>query len=107
MTEIIDIPQLDLNASLNADHTVFKPSDQCFEWAVQQHIIAYNNIETWSVIFVAGAILLIYGFEFCMEHERFRKHAPVFIYLAKLCLYFFAFIYIMVFKLGLIRYISG
>ncbi len=82
----------------------YVPDLQCSQWAIEQHITAYHNLETQAVLFVAGALLFLVAYEVCKEYPKLNKYADTMIYYSKLLLYIFFFIYIMVIKLQLLDY---
>ena len=85
----------------------FTPSQSCVDWCILQHVTNYNNIELTTVLFVAGALFLLYGAEYCNEKEKLKKYSPRMIYLAKLMIYIFFFVYLFVIRLRLYYYIGG
>lgn len=78
----------------------------CKEWCLEQHITGFNNIETLTVMFVAGALIMIVGYEFCQEHEKLKKYSYHFIIYSKVLIYMFFFMYFIVLKLKLYHYIT-
>lgn len=98
-----------LNTTINAvpSETEFIPSDSCIEWSTIQHVTAYNNIEFTYVMFVAGALMFLLAYEFCMEHEKTKKFAPKMAYFSKLMLYIFFFAFFVILKMRLYYYLMG
>jgi hypothetical protein len=78
----------------------------CLNWCVPQHIVAYNNIETYNIVFIVIALFLLYGAEYSTYKGNY-KHADTFVYLAKIAIYIFFFVYIFILKLRLYYYITG
>jgi len=82
----------------------FMPSEECTQWCIGQHVTNYNNIEITAVMFVAGALLLLYGYEFFMMKDSLRDKAHHFVYFSKLLLYIFFFMYFIIIRLRMYYY---
>lgn len=77
----------------------------CNEWCIDQHVTGFNNMEYTSVFFIALALIMMFLYEICEEHDKLKKHSGKFISLAKTCIYIFFFVYFVVIKLRLYYYV--
>lgn len=82
----------------------WRPDESCFDWCLNQKVTSYNNLELTSTLFVLGAILMIFIYEYLNEKENLRKYAPYFVFYAKILLYMFFFYYLVVIRLGMYQY---
>lgn len=77
----------------------YQATQKCANWCVEQQLVFYNNLEISAISFVLLALFMLYIAEFCNEHERFKNHSPTFIYMAKVSMYIFFFVFFIVIKL--------
>lgn len=103
----MDLTNLTINTTDLKVPKPYYPDNQCFEWALQQHVTIYNNLETWAVMIVVCCLILLLAYEFLNEHENLKKYSPSLIYFAKYVLYAFFFVYFVVIKSRLIHFLSG
>lgn len=82
----------------------FIPQEDCANWCIEQSVTGFNNIEVGAVMFVAGALILLYVVEFFYEKESMREHIPKVVTLAEVLLYIFFFVYFIVIRLRLYYY---
>lgn len=85
---------------------IYQATPQCYEWCINQRVVFYNNLEIGAVMFIVGALVMILASEFCQEHERLKKYSPTFIYLSKILIYAFFFVFFFVIKFNLIGYFN-
>jgi len=100
-----ELETIDLNFDV-VGATVYQPDQQCYEWSLEQSITSYLNIETYTVMFVGVALLFLFAHEFCVMHPKLSKHAPYMVYSAKIMIYIFFFLYLVVIKMRLYYYIT-
>lgn len=84
----------------------YQADKNCLDWCVPQHVINYNNMETYNLWFVASAMICI----FCAEYFIYKnniKVASFFIYVSKISIYIFFFVYFVILKLRLYYYATG
>lgn len=82
----------------------FIPQEDCAEWCISQSITGFNNIEVGAVMFVAGALILLYVAEYFYHNEKLRENIPTIINLAEILLYIFFFVYVIVIRLRMYYY---
>ena len=77
------------------------PSDQCFDWCIEQQVVHSNNLELWSVMFVFAAyiFILLHSLD---DIEFIQKYQKEFMYMAKLMLIAFFVSYILIIRLRVI-----
>lgn len=80
--------------------TQYIPDKPCVEWCTVQKVVGYANVETYTVMIAAGALLLLLLAEWLNEHEKFKSYSPLAVYFSKLTLYFFFYIYFFYVKGG-------
>ncbi len=77
------------------------PSQQCFDWALDQHVTHSNNLEIGVVFFVFLAYVCINMYH-TLKDTKYDSKALIFIYLAKMAMLIFFGAYILIIKLRLI-----
>lgn len=96
-----------INNTMLTTPTAYSPDRECFEWALNQHVTIYNNMELTLTLFVAAALTMLIIYEYLNDNERLRRHAPAFVSHAKYLIYIFFFMYFVVIKMRLVHYITG
>lgn len=84
----------------------YSPSAACFDWAVQQQVTIYNNLEITGVLFIVGALFMLVIHEIMIEYRIKEDYAEHFVYFSKLMIYLFFFWFIFVLKLRMYYWVT-
>lgn len=97
----ITIPDINLTEKLinsSQFQQAYSPTQQAFNWCLEQQVVHSNNLELYAVgiVGLAYVFILLYDLD---EIEFLNKYKSGFIYMAKLMLIVFFAIYILVIRL--------
>lgn len=93
-----------MNLNITKEFNPFIPTQECADWCIKNQIVNYNNMEVTTIMFVVCALFMIYAYEFFETSQKLKEHSGYFIYLAKILIYIFFFMYFIVLKLRIYYY---
>lgn len=75
------------------------PDTDAFNWCVEQQVTHSNNLELQFMLLPLAAFFMLIGYFWSLEYESTEKYAKGFVYMARLFLIVFFFVYILVIRL--------
>lgn len=78
----------------------YVPPIECVQWCVEQKVVAYNNLEIYSVMIVAISSILLTLYPIFKNYPTLERFAPYCIYWARMSLYAFFFVYFVYLRAG-------